>query len=206
VKPNNKNLPSSYELYFSNNLTPKYLGKDYPENNLTRIKVVPTGEEQNLIFPVRGNAYWALGGICDSLKLSVPAKTDIELLAISLPDASSVIPLTKAHSFIKLNRINSKEQIVYYDAVHVKNCKQVAMEIVGPYDYDRLATGFETLYADKSDKNAIFSMSGNTTSGALKIQHVIFPKKGFYQARFRALDANGQQVGLAGDHFLIHVE
>ncbi len=202
----NKNPSSSYELHFSNSITQEWSSIDYyPGNTFSVIKIAPTGGDQDLIFPLRGFPHWSLGGTCGELKLSLPPHSDIKLMAIRLPETKTIIPIVKGSSIIKFNHF-SNEELVHYDASCIKNCTHVGLEIIGPYKTNGPAKDFQTLYSYQSDKDAACNIATNNSTGTLKIQRKMFSNNGCYKARFRALDKNGNQVGLCGDHFLINVD
>ena len=149
--PTNNYSQYQFDLRFLNNIGPNYSWKEYNSWIVfSHAGVIPTGKEQNLIFPLRGIPDWSMGGKCHGIKLFLPPRCDIRLISISLPEANTIIPIIKNPSVIKLNRV-CDEQIVHYDASHIKDCAQIVLEVVGPNE------DFETLYQTCQPK--IFSLA-----------------------------------------------
>jgi hypothetical protein len=187
-------------LRFLNDTTPSYSHRDFRSwNAILHAEARPDGKEQDVIFPLRNMPQWALGGRCHGLKLILPANSDIRLIAVSIPEAKTVIPLATASAEIRLTNEHNN-QTINFDASHVNDCDHIVLEVVGP------GQDFEKLYADKPESKAVFEISARQKKGVLAINRELFPENGQYKARMRALDKNGHQVGLAGDHFIIHVE
>lgn len=204
-QPDNKST-LDYELHFLNNIVPDYSLNEYcSPNTFSRVKIIPNGKEQKLIFPLRNFPDWALGDKCRGLKLVLPPHSDIKLLSMSLPEANTIIPIVSGSSLIKLNQ-SSNNHLIHYDASHITGCIQVALEVIGPYKLPDQNKDFETPYSNQPDPNVAFSIPASSPSGMLKILHASFPGKGTYKARLRALNKNGEQVGLCGDHFFINIE
>jgi len=204
--PSNNKSKLDYELHFLNNIVPDCsLNECCSRNTFSRIEIMPNGKEQNLIFPLRNLPDWVLGDKCRGLKLLLPPHSDIKLLAMNLPETDTIIPIVSGPSVIGLAR-SPNSQFIHYDASHISDCTQVALEIIGPYKLPNQYADFETVYSDQPDRNVRFNIPASTPSGTLKIVRTSFPCIGTYKVRMRALDKNGKQVGLAGDHFLINVE
>lgn len=192
--------PYQCDLRFANYIHPDcYWLKTVSLNSFLRKQITPTLGEQNLIFSLRSYPDWILGGKCQKLKLLLPPGINMSIMSMDLPEADTVIPIVSGSSYIKLNQ-QSQERLIKYDAGHVQGSAQAVLEIIGP-DKD-----FEVLYSDRADKNAVFNIPVNGTKGLIKVERKDFLKTGFYKARMRALDKDGNQVGLAGDHFIINVE
>jgi hypothetical protein len=66
---------------------------------------------------------------------------------------------------------------------------------------------FEKPYSAYPDRNSLFNIKLNERSGALDLSQSFMGTShaGTYKARLRALDKNGQQVGLCGDHFIVEI-
>ncbi len=198
--PPNKNLPYQFDLRFSNNIAPNLDWREICSfNTFSSTFITPNNNSQHLIYPLRAFPDWAFGEKTGELKLLLPAHCDMRIISMSLPEADTVIPIITEPAAISLSSV-SNSQIIHYNASHVKDCTQVVLEVIGKDQ------NFEKLYCDQPDRNVIFNIPMKTNAGVLKIECKLFPGQGLYKARLRALNKEGEQVGLAGDHFLITID
>jgi hypothetical protein len=199
TKPENR-YPRQLDLRFTNSIVTNcdWL-KPMAPDSFARIQVLPTGTEQDLIFPLRNYACWSLGNRCKGLKLLLPPHIDIKLISISLPKTNCMIPIISVPAYVILDH-DKRKRTFSYDAGNIKGCTKVVLEILRSGDF------FQTLYSKNADKNVILNIMGNQPRGNLEIKLSDFSASGYYEARIRALDTRGKQVGLASDHFIIFTD
>lgn len=173
-------------------------------SNFTRAPVSLTGEQQEIIFPLRYLPEWSFGGSCRGLELNLPAKSDIIIEDLSVKPADLIIPkLSFEHSQYLESRgtlhlnVHKPKEILTYNAQ--PGARGLLLEVSPPN------TSFE--YVNCKDKTVLLMRSTKLAGihGQYELKTDDFPRNGIYQLRLRAVDGTGKPIGLAGDHIEVLV-
>jgi len=92
VSPPDKSGGLEADLLYANDIVKSSSWKAIcPWEGCARVKINPSTEVQDLIFPLGNLPDWALGGKCQRLELSLPAHCDLVLFEISVIEKTKMI-------------------------------------------------------------------------------------------------------------------
>lgn len=194
-------LQAPFDLEFTNDIFSQFGSDDL----IRAFSSAPaTAARQTVIFSLRSHPTWSLGGETNKLLLRLPAGTSTRLLAIDSLPTNENMPLI---SFPNSDWLGSKgianfsrahNQIeLQYDASGMQGAAAVRLEL------SRRNMPFEWPNSPDETTKAIASHSSRI--GTFIVQRKDFPDVGMYELRCRAVDGNGKNLGVAGDHILAFV-
>ena len=192
--------PQTASLLFINDLQKEF-------DPAFRIDCEPsdTSGSQTLTFPLHSEVSWAMGGMCQQLKLLLPGGTctiksiAIEPLALTEP----MLSLQNADNqynlgYVQLNRKYATCK-VDYDISLMPGASAAGIEVTRPNTF------FQLHNSAKADPNALLAKTTDSKKGGIFLNLEDFPSSGIYEARVRALDIKGKPFGFASDHIVITV-
>jgi hypothetical protein len=201
TNPQTTDLASGIELLYQNDIVHQYDLAFRVHGNLA------SQAEQTVTFPLRSRATWTLGGSCRSIQLRLPGRCDLVIESIALVNGKALVPqISFAHSGCLENRgvlhfdNTHMENTVAFDATNIPNAKTVQFEIT------RLSQSFEDQNSNEPSHVILTTLKAMNDKGSFQIARTLFPSRGNYQARLRAFDSAGRQVGMSGDFILISVD
>jgi len=166
-----------------------------------------TSEAQEVIFPLRSRATWAFGGTAKEIEIRLPTKGQFGIESISLPKAESLLPkIGFLHADLK-----QAKGILHFDASHSANTisydlSNLARATTAHLEITKLSQYFEEQNTRNESKVLLRTLTSNKSSGTFTLNHSDFPSRGFYQARIKAFDSAGKQVGLSSDYISLSVD
>ncbi len=189
-------------LFYTNEIVSQF-------DNAHRLDVhlEPGSGNQKLLFPLHGQADWAMGNRAHLLKLVLPKSRAFYIQDISFEPIEKIMPnlYFRANAnqnnlgFIELNDLYPSCQLGF-DGGKVVGADKVMFELTAP---DQTFT----VVNDTKEPNSIFSskkLKGQT--GLISLNKKDFALPGIYELRLRALDSSDKQIGVAGDHIVITVK
>jgi hypothetical protein len=184
-----------------------YCNDLHPTSDLRRRihTALPAGET-TAYFSLHGAPEWALGGNCRALNLLLPDNCQAIVESVELLSAEEVMP---AISFPNSGYLGSKgfvhlaageERSLTVSAGKIQGARRLELEIT------RANLTFEEQNSNAPSRVVLKRLECGTASGAIILRRSDFPASGIYEARLRALDSQGKQIGVAGDHIVISVD
>jgi protein O-mannosyl-transferase len=163
--------------------------------------------KRGLIFALRACPYWVFAQHADNIEITLPASmvvTSIESMTskelmpqLSFPNSGFL----GTKGFTHLSKRDSKT-VLTCTSNDVPGAKTVALEVIRP----NLFLAANDLNAPEPSRLQQRLLKSASKTGDIILERKDFPADGIYQARLFALDANGDLLGLAGDHIDIAVE
>lgn len=201
-----KNLagtPGRVELFYKNNIVRQY---DLEHRSHADLNAV-SNETQELIFSLRPQPDWALGGTATEFKLRFPAGTDVAIKQIKAAPASSVMPDLSAQGadysgtkgFLHLDT-QRPTVTISFDASSVPNASAVQLEVTRGNQF------FEEQNTRELSRFAAIVKTIRGTTGSFELDKSLFPQQALYQIRIWAVDSNDKRTGVAGDHLMVSVD
>jgi protein O-mannosyl-transferase len=190
--------PPLVAVQFENSLQPEF--KEVTEE----VAMAPGGNGEVVTIPMRGNAYWSLGGDCRRLKISFPRGWNIRLTDVAFSGGAKQIPSIQVDPKLKEGRegmilasaMGDSCQIAF-DTSNVPGATKTLLEIT------EANTPFGLLNSPNLSDHTSRTLTEPNTKGTFEIDRKDFPASGIYQLRVRGLDENGKPVGLASDHVIL---
>lgn len=166
----------------------------------------PAKKKQILYIPVRGIPLWSFGDSCHKIELLFPKGCEVKIDRAYLTRLGDQSPQLTMNGFnynpnigqFVLNANYLAAQI-NYDARAIKNCKGIALEVIGPGQY------FTQLNSQQSNQYSLVGLLTPNPHGQLILTRSLFPGDGLYKSRLRPIDRNGNQIGYCSDHFVVSV-
>jgi len=160
--------------------------------------------EQQLIFPLHGQADWAMGGKGFNLKLVLPKEYPLTVKSIAIEPIDKVMPVLTFQpnanqsvlGFIEMNKSYPSCQL-NYDGSKVIGAKEIMLESTAPDQTFAVAN-------DVKVSSPLRKLTGLT--GLLLLNKKDFSVPGIYEIRVRAFANNQEPVGIAGDHIVVTVK
>lgn len=165
--------------------------------------IAQTLQPQQLIFPLRELPPWSMGDRCHRLILTLPSGCEAHLTGVATIESKLMIPRCTANWTSKnglshvIELAGKHHANISYDASSIAGCADVVLEVLRP------GHTFATLNSPVADPNDLVEIKGHGSVGELIVDSSAVHAKGVCEARLRALDKVGRQVGCAGDHFFI---
>jgi hypothetical protein len=166
--------------------------------------LAPKTGEQKIIFPLRGNADWWLGGHCKRMRLEFPRGWKAEMVEVKTLDSDKLIPkvdfVDKSRAF-NLGPIVLKTDYrncpIAFDVSHIKDAKSAVLDLTLP-----------NMFFDTHNSPSPNSVIGKqiplpSARGQFNISSGEFAAPGIYEFRIRAVDKLGATVGLSSDHLAV---
>ena len=190
------------DLLYANDLNPLFDLK-----RRTHSRLLCSGQDQTLVFPLHSLADWTLGGSCRGLKLLLPDNCHLAISSVELIPPEAIMPVLRfpnsgylgSKGYLHLSQLD-RSQVVTVDARHVPGAAAIQIEITRPnllFDSQNTAEPCSVIME---------RLEVDTAYGALTLRRERFPSAGIYEARARAIDAHGEPIGVAGDHIVISVD
>jgi len=163
-------------------------------------------KEQQAIFPLYGQADWAMGGNSRGLILNMPRCGEYKIKSVSIERADKFMPLLtfqpngnqNSLGFIELNASYPSCQL-NYDGSKVVGAKKLALERTAP----------DKMFAVPNDSEMLelplFKKVDGLT-GQVSLKRADFASPGIYGLRLRAFTSDDKSVGVAGDHIVVTVK
>lgn len=165
---------------------------------------------QAVVFPLRSLPEWALGGKSRGFQLMLPRHARLRLVSISVTPADNVIPRLSFHNsgylgtkgFMHISQDGAKrQQELEVDASKMAGASSVELQI------SRANMQFTTQNTDKTETALIMkTLKAPGATTRLMIDREMFPSPGMYEIRPRAIDKDGNRIGLCGDHIVVSVD
>jgi protein O-mannosyl-transferase len=160
-----------------------------------------------LVFALHNQSYWALGGECRGLELRLPESSRVRITKVELVRSPEMMPsLTFANSgflgtkgFAHLSQ-EQPELKLALDTSKVPGASGAILEIT------RANVFFESQNSAEPSGVVMKRIPLNSTAGEISLRRADFGAVGLHEARARAMDSNGNPVGVAGDHFVISID
>ena len=163
--------------------------------------MVPAVGLQKVIFPLRGNPNWWLGGLCRRLRLAFPPGWKGEVVGLQTLDPQRLIPQI---DFVEKSRRHNLGPIVLtkdyricpisFDVSHIKDANSAVVEITPSNVF------FEVPNSPSPNSVIGKQVPLRSTRGTFNIDSKNFSGPGIYELRIRALNKNGNGLGLSSDH------
>jgi len=194
------------QFLFTNKIARDY-SKNYFAYNNCSLSIDLTDKEQKLIFPLRNQAAWCMGGKCSNAKIVLPIKNSLRISELFLPRAIELMPQVKLQTLsydppgqIRLDKEYNHRQCITYDACGIKDCTQVILQAV-PFarSFDNSNVGLK--------KSPFIEKRVLNPSGRLYMRRDEFPMEtGVFKGRVVAVDKTNRPIGFPSDTFLIFVD
>jgi len=194
----------AFTLFYQNDLCPDFAGVDSTHKLVWHCSSEAT--EQQAIFPLYGQADWAMGGKCRGLLLNLPKCGEYKIKSVAIERADKHMPLLtfqpnanqNSLGFIELNVSHSFCRL-NYNGSKVVGAKKLALEITAP----------DKMFAVPNDsgmpKLPLFKNLDGLT-GLVSLKRTDFASPGIYGLRLRAFTSDDKNVGVAGDHVVVTVK
>jgi Dolichyl-phosphate-mannose-protein mannosyltransferase len=187
------------KLRFQNQLQSTFDEESEELNTLS-----PSIGAQTVVFPMRGNPNWWLGGICRHFRFEFPPGWKGTVTGVQALDAGKLIPQidfvekARAHNLgpIVLNK-NYQSCPISFDINNIKKAKTAVLEITRPNMF------FEARNSPNPDPSVGKEIPLPSTRGKFNIDSTEFSSPGIYEVRVRALDEHGAGAGLSSDHLAV---
>ncbi len=196
--------PTNYSLFYANDLCPQF-DRKHSVDCLTK----PDTRSLQMLFPLRGQADWAMGGNGLSLRLKCPKDFMIILRTISAEPINRVMPELSFQpnanqnilGFIELNDKYPTCQL-NYSGRNIRGAEKLVLERTMPDQ--TFAVSNDVMINPVSTSPQTKELNG--LNGLLLLSKQDFDGPGIYGIRLRALDSKNNPVGIAGDHIVITVK
>ncbi len=192
-------MPAIFSLFYANTLYPEFAPNHRIDASLNN------DGEQELIFPLRGQADWAMGEKSLGFKLVFPKAIPVAIKNITVESAIDVMPVLTFQpnvnqnqlGFIELSPSHPTCQLAY-DGSKVVGAQKIALEITSP----------DQTFVVSNDQSGQVSVGKKLKGlkGLLLLNKDDFCGPGIYELRLRALINNDQPIGIAGDHIVVTVK
>jgi hypothetical protein len=164
-------------------------------------------DSQEVIFPLRSRATWAFGGVAKELEIRLPAKGQFTIEAISLPMTNTLLPkigfpnsdLKESRGILHFDSKHPGNQITF-DLSNLEGATNAHLEIT------KLSQYFEEQNTRNESKVLMRTITSDKSRGTFALNRLDFPSRGFYQARIKAFDAAGKQIGLSSDYISLSID
>lgn len=198
----NKPEPSNARLFYENKVVPLFDHEHQAQAALNN-----TGATENIVFALRGQPDWALGGETAALKLRFEPGTRLRIHQIASRPAPELMPIvsTPATDFLGTKGyvhlgLDKPRVALNYDASGVHGARSVQLEITRANQF------FEEQNCTQPSRIAKFEIPVKALKGSLDIAKDLFPQQALFEIRLWALDSNGKRIGVAGDHLTVSVD
>jgi hypothetical protein len=190
------------KLRYQNDLQTNY--SDETEETST---LAPTTGIQKIIFPMKGNAYWWLGGHCKHLRVELPPDWNGRVVAVETLDPQKLIPKI---DFVEQSRAHNLGPIVITAKYRICPVSFDVSKIEGANSAVLEFTRSNMFFDDHNSRNPSPVVGRRvplpSVSGKFNIDAGEFSVPGIYEFRLRALDKVGNSVGLSSDHLTVFLQ
>ncbi len=179
------------------------------ERQLNRVQGQPFSynNRRGLLFPLRANPVWAFGGLATHLRLQ--AKTSLAIESAEFVPARKIMPLIcfansgylGTKGFLHFSSKQPSVKVTCYRN-DVPGAAGFSLVIMRPNVF--LAP--DQLNEARQSPPVWKQFRQNSPTGDVLLTRDMFQSAGIYQARVWALDAQGNRIGVAGDHINISIE
>jgi putative flippase GtrA len=188
-------------LRYQNNLESTFDEEAEEMSSLT-----PYVGQQKIVFAMRGNVNWWLGGDCKRIRLEFPLKCKVQVISLQTLDQNQLIPKLE---FVEKSRMYNLGPIVLtsacrscplaFDVTQIPGAVSAVIDITRP-----------NMFLDSHNSPYPSSQIGKqipvqSERGKFSIRLDDFSTPGTYELTIRALDRHGGYVGLASDHLPIFI-
>lgn len=200
LQPESMPTESKVDLEFNNKIFEEFNSSDLIRGFL---KTPLTNQKQTVVFSLRSHPTWIMGGQASKLMLRLPLNTGYKLTAIRSISASAIMP---AVSFPDSDCLGSKgvdylgkNQItpLTYDATKIAGATGVDLEIT------KRNGAFQWPNSIAADEPATVLKKHSGAAGTISLSRSDFKDKGLFELRCRAVDKDGNRLGVASDHFVV---
>jgi len=183
-----------------------YVESTFDEEAEEMNSLTPYIGQQKIVFPMRGNVNWWLGGDCKRIRLEFPPKWKVQVISLQILDPNQLIPKL---DFVEKSRTHNLGPIVLtsacrscplaFDVSKITGAASAVIEITRP-----------NMFLDAHNSPYPSSLIGRQIAvqsehGQFSIGLDDFSTAGIYELTIRALDSHGACVGLASDHLPIFI-
>lgn len=163
----------------------------------------------SLIFSLHSRPSWAFGGMINRLHFRAPGCINCQIRSIEIMPASKFMPSLTCRNagflgskgFFHLNR-NRQTVILDLSVDQIPDAASVKIEITKANCF--FSPAQQNSVSD--DGPIMKTIPYNKRYGRITLPGKIFPAHGLYELRIRAVNPNGQNLGVAGDHIVIAVD
>jgi hypothetical protein len=168
---------------------------------------VTANHEQTLTFALHSLPNWSFGGQSREFKLLLPENSDLIVRKVAVVQSGKIMPtISFANSgylgtkgYLHLSSTDNKQDIAA-DASQLPGASQIILEITRPNLL------FESQNTKDKSQVLMKSLVLAANKGTFHLRRDEFPETGIYEARARAQNADGQPIGVSGDHIVISIE
>jgi hypothetical protein len=170
--------------------------------------LLPTdGKYHTLTFALRSLPEWMFGGVSRGLELRFPQGSHLWLKNIEISSAKTLIPTMNftnsgylgTKGFLHLSSKHPTE-LLSVDVSNIPNAKGSVLEITRPN------LDFSSQNTAEQSKVVMKELHLNIAKGEIPLSLKLFPQPAQYEARAWAIDAQGNKLGVAGDHIVVSVD
>ncbi|MDZ4838236.1 MAG: hypothetical protein SGJ27_31010 [Candidatus Melainabacteria bacterium] len=200
LQPESMPTESKVDLEFNNNIFEQFTSSDLIRGFL---KTPATNEKQTVVFALRSHPTWIMGGEATKLMLRLPLNTGYRLSSIRSIPASEIMPLV---SFPGSDCLGSKG-VAYLEpakpTVLTYDASKIGGAVGGDLEITKRNGAFQWPNSAAADEPATVLKKQTGASGKIPLARADFKDKGLFELRCRAVDASGNKLGVASDHFVV---
>jgi hypothetical protein len=168
-----------------------------------KIQAVATDSDGGLqfAFNMRQDPYWLFGGTAQNLTLTLLDAPRMAITGLEIVPATNAMPLVKIHgeTFDSAGVVQTLPAKIEIDASHIAKATGCSIQICKAWK------GFDR-EDQLSRSNIIRRIPNIALTGTFTLTKDLFPASGNYAVRAVAIDGDAHQVGVPGDHFVVHVD